>query len=314
MNQSPWVSFCISTYKRQQFLKQQINLLLQQTFLDFEIIISDNDPDGSAKVVVESFSDKRVKYFHNTNNLGMIKSFNRSIDRAETPFIVMVTDDDPIEKDFLSFFFQLHNQYPGYSIYCGFLRKKTKPGQIEIIDRNDFIDEILDPDKTYSLLWSSCIMNREAMLQIGKIPDYGSPHLADHALIVMTGSIKGGIVINKMYSSLTLHENNFSKSNLDYYVTGCKGFYTTITGYCHESIHYNKSEKAVIKHLSKWFISAFFNLKKYYTIKKPNVQVLQEINECAETILNYPFMKRIRLKYNLKTMVFHIKKNAGILR
>ena len=55
----PWASFCMSTYKRPEFLKNQIEILLQQTFQNYEIVIADNDPDASGKVVVEAFKDKR---------------------------------------------------------------------------------------------------------------------------------------------------------------------------------------------------------------------------------------------------------------
>jgi len=49
MLQKPWVSFCMSTYKRPEFLRKQIEGILQQTFTDFEIVISDNDPEGSGR-------------------------------------------------------------------------------------------------------------------------------------------------------------------------------------------------------------------------------------------------------------------------
>ena len=87
----PWVSFCMSTYKRPLFLAAQIKSLLQQTFTDFEIIISDNDPDAGAKAVAESFNDKRVFYYHNSQNLGMVKSFNSSLAKSAGEFVVMVT-------------------------------------------------------------------------------------------------------------------------------------------------------------------------------------------------------------------------------
>lgn len=68
---------------------------------------------------------------------------------------------------------------------------------------------MLNPDKTPSILWSSCVLKKEDVLRIGKMPDYGSTHLADHALIAMVGSINGGVIINKMYSSLSSHDSNF---------------------------------------------------------------------------------------------------------
>ncbi len=104
MSTKAWVSFCISTYKRPELLKQQLALLLTQTFKDFDIVVSDNDPEASANSVCQSLNDNRIRYFHNHDNLGMIKSFNKSIERAETDYIVMVTDDDPIQPEFLSYF------------------------------------------------------------------------------------------------------------------------------------------------------------------------------------------------------------------
>ena len=78
----PWVSFCMSTFKRPALLKTQLSSLLQQTLKDFEIVVSDNDPDSSAREVVSEFNDNRVKYFSNKENLGMINSFNKSIERS----------------------------------------------------------------------------------------------------------------------------------------------------------------------------------------------------------------------------------------
>jgi glycosyltransferase involved in cell wall biosynthesis len=208
-----WASFCISTYKRPEILKQQLQLLLTQTFPHFNIVISDNDPEASARIVCESLNDNRIKYFHNGDNLGMIKSFNKSIERAVTDYIVMVTDDDPIEPEFLSYFHNIYKQHPQYSIYCGFGRKKKNPLEAEYIHKENFIQEIIDPDKTYELLWSSSVIKRSDALAIGCIPDYGSPHLADHAFLALVGNANGGIIVNKMFSSLTSHNTNFSKSH-----------------------------------------------------------------------------------------------------
>lgn len=307
MEKPAWVSFCISTYKRAELLKKQLELLLQQTFQHFEIVVSDNDPDASAKVIVDGLFDQRISYFHNESNLGMIKSFNKSIERARTDYIVMVTDDDPIDQNFLSDLFKLYTQYPECSIYCGFLRKGKQHAQIEVIKKNSFLSEILDTDKTLRILWSSCIMKRDVAIQVGKIPDYGSPHLADHAFIVMVGSKKGGIVVNKMYSQLTSHDDNFSKFNFEYYVLGCKGFYDTLSTFCRENFTLKDQRKAIRNHLGVWFISSFFNLKRYYT-QKNDIIKLKQIEDCAQEILKFSFMKKFQLKYIMKKAVFKFKK------
>src|SRR5215211_6743700 len=96
VSERPWVSFCMSTYMRPTFLEKQIATILKQSFTNFEIVISDNDPNSSVETILERFEDSRIRYQLNETNLGMVKSFNRSLARARGEFIVMITDDDPI--------------------------------------------------------------------------------------------------------------------------------------------------------------------------------------------------------------------------
>lgn len=310
---TPWVSFCISTYKRPVFLRQQIASLLQQEDPGFEIVISDNDPESSARDIVSLFQDERIRYFKNDDNLGMIKSFNKSIERARTAYITMVTDDDPIDKSFLKNMRSLKEKFPGYSLYGGFFRVNKDPLEVEKIEKDHFLQEILDPQRTSTILWSSCILNRAHAMEAGKIPDFGSPHLADHALLVLTGSQHGGVITNTMFSSLSVHETNFSKLNFSTYVQGCKGFYETMSAFIAKTRHPEANSKAVENHLAHWFIPCIFNLKKYYTIKKDK-EKLTQIDECASQILALPFMKSVRGRFIRKELALWLKKTLGILR
>jgi len=302
-----WVSFCISTYMRPQFLRKQIESLLKQTFSDFEIVVSDNDPNASAMEVVSSFNDDRIKYYNNTENLGMIKSFNKSIDRSSSEYIVMVTDDDPIENTFLSSVFNLYQSYPGYSLYGGFKRKHKSYLNVEIVKRENFIMEILDNNKTTNLLWSSCMIEKASALKIGKIPDYGSPHLADHVLLALVGNEKGGIIINKMFSTLTSHDSNFSKTNFDYYYIACVGFYKMMTNQVTMPLNEQGLKNIILTHLEHWFISNIFNLKRYYSVKNIDKNKIELINGVAHKIMSLHFMRKIRFRYFIKQVFFKSK-------
>jgi glycosyltransferase involved in cell wall biosynthesis len=310
---APWVSFCISTYKRPSFLRQQLTDLLAQTDPGFHIVISDNDPEGSAADIASSFNDARIKYFKNDENLGMIRSFNKSIERAVTEYIVMVTDDDPVENNFLEHFHKLINGFPGYSLYGGFIRYEKMAGDIETIGEEEFLREILDPAKTITIFWSGCVLRRSVVLEIGKLPLYDGVHLTDHAMLAMTGSIAGGVVVNSMYSHMTFHENNFSKTRLDLYVHAAKGFYETMTNFIKERNKPASDKRIIVKHLDKWFISNSFNLKKYYTLKK-DTDMLKKIDEFSEAIIAYPFMRTTRIKYRLKNFIFYFKDKFHLLK
>lgn len=230
---SPLVSFCMSTYKRPELLHKQLTTILLQEYKNFEIVISDNDPEGSAKSVAEGMNDSRVLYFNNEVNLGMINSFNKSIERSNGEYIVMITDDDPAYPDLLTTLIDLKEKYPGYGVYSGCgdliiendfaaksmrepigtkstLLKTLQPNEVKIIEEPDFAGAYLDGffSSTY-LLWS-CVMVRKDIIQgIKGVPNYGSELLGDHAYVIASGSVNGLVFINKALGGQVIHGNNF---------------------------------------------------------------------------------------------------------
>lgn len=303
-----WVSFCISTYKRPLFLNQQLQSILKQSFQNFEIVISDNDPDCSGRDVVKDLRNDKLKYYSNDVNLGMMKSFNKSIERSSGEYIVTITDDDPIVPEMLEKFYELAKKYPNLGIYAGCSRSGKKENDIEIFDNKNFLFQILNPALTKNLLWSSCIIRKDVLLSIGGIPEYGSPHLADHAMIALCGTANGGVIINKMFSEITTHEQNFSKGNIELYSIACKQFYNLISKTVDKNFYIKDGQNIIIKHLDRWFIVAMFSLRKYYTYQNPKKEVIKKIDLESKTILELDFMKHIKIHYYIKLIIFNLKK------
>ena len=312
----PWASFCMSTYNRPTFLKTQIEVLLKQSFKNFEIVIADNDPNASGKAVADLFNDERVKYECNVENLGMVKSFNRSIDRAEGEFVVMITDDDPVHTNMLEFFYNLSQQYPNSSLYSGVIRKNKSQGSIEQIEASIFPFELLDPNKTIALHWSSSLLKRSTLLKIGKLTDFGSGHLVDHIMLTMMGIDNGAILVNQEFSHIQLHESNYSKGNYNNYYVSCVGFYDTLTTHFKVSNNEIAIQNIVIKHLHYWFITCFFSLRKFYTMGNPKnlKEIISDIDKIANKIMELPYMKKCASKYFLKKNIFYIKNKLKLLK
>lgn len=307
MGKAPWVSFCISTYRRPEILKNQLTLILKQTFKDFEVVISDNDPEMSAGLTVKSIDDPRLKYFPNGTNLGMTKSFNKSIERATADYIVMITDDDPLIPEMLETFYNLVERHPGLGIYIGCVRTGKGEDEVEIFDKNEFGFQILNPGLTPNILWSSCVLRRDVARKVGGMPDYGSPHLADHALLMLCGCTNGGVMVNKMFSSLTSHGMNFSKGNVHLYYIACLEFYNLISKSDRNRTYIKNGQDALVMHLHRWFIVSMFVLRKYYTYRDKNKEMIGLVNSEAKKMLSLPFMKKARFRYYLKLVVFHLK-------
>ena len=65
-------------------------------------MVSDNASDDDTASVVASFRDPRLVYRPLERNIGRAANFNRLIDLAETPFVVLMGDDDQLHPEHLS--------------------------------------------------------------------------------------------------------------------------------------------------------------------------------------------------------------------
>ena len=72
MSQRPYFTIAIPTYNRAAFLREAINSALNQTNLDFELIISDNASTDDTQTVVASIKDERLHYVRQPANLGSL--------------------------------------------------------------------------------------------------------------------------------------------------------------------------------------------------------------------------------------------------
>lgn len=84
----------MSVYNGEKYLKEAIDSILNQTFVDFEfLIVNDCSVDDSRKIL-ESYNDDRIKIIDNQKNIGLTKSLNKAINFANGKYIVRMDADD----------------------------------------------------------------------------------------------------------------------------------------------------------------------------------------------------------------------------
>lgn len=89
------VSVLMPVYKtKEEYLREAISSILNQTFTDFEFLILDDCPDDDREKIVKSYQDKRIKYFKNEKNLGISASRNKLIDMAQGEYLAVFDHDD----------------------------------------------------------------------------------------------------------------------------------------------------------------------------------------------------------------------------
>lgn len=90
------VSIIIPTHNRSEYVKRAIQSCLDQTYEDIEVIVVDDASTDNTEGVVTSFSDERVTYVRNDENLGAPKTRNRGLDLARGEYINFLDDDDEL--------------------------------------------------------------------------------------------------------------------------------------------------------------------------------------------------------------------------
>ena len=103
MNQNKF-SCIIATHNRDEYLKEAIQSIINQTYPPFEIIISDNVPNKSTELIVQAFSKENsipiIYIGHNLGGKGCI-SRNLAVSKSSGDYIAFLDDDDLWDKDYL---------------------------------------------------------------------------------------------------------------------------------------------------------------------------------------------------------------------
>lgn len=89
------VSVLMPVYKtKEEYLREAIESILNQTFADFEFLILDDCPEDRREAIVKSYQDKRIKYIKNEKNLGITPSRNKLIDMSKGDYLAVFDHDD----------------------------------------------------------------------------------------------------------------------------------------------------------------------------------------------------------------------------
>lgn len=97
----PFFSIVLPTRNRANLLPFAIRSVLNQTFGDYELIISDNFSSDETSAVAQSFDDKRIKYFRTEKSFSIGDSYQFALSHAKGEFIAFLSDDDAYAKIFL---------------------------------------------------------------------------------------------------------------------------------------------------------------------------------------------------------------------
>lgn len=90
----------IPTYRRERSLREAIESIDCQTYPFIQVIVSDDDAQGSGKSAISNLETKtKIEYYRNSRRLGLPANRNRGIERANGELVMSLDDDAVLERD-----------------------------------------------------------------------------------------------------------------------------------------------------------------------------------------------------------------------
>lgn len=139
MKPAPLVSVGLFVYNGERFIEETLNSILNQTFTDFELIISDNASTDRTGEIAEVYArrDDRIRYYRSEKNMGAGWNVRRVYELAIGQYFKQAAADDVLEPDFLRRCVEILESDPG----CVVAYTRTK----EVDENGNFIKNYVTP-------------------------------------------------------------------------------------------------------------------------------------------------------------------------
>lgn len=144
------VSVIVPVYNVEQYIRNCINSILRQTYVDFELILIDDGSTDQSGKICDEYTDRRVKVIHKKNE-GAGEARNRGMDIAVGEYITFVDSDDYIAPCYLEKLLTIAEKNECDIVQCGFVfgnerkydfgREKKKEAEVLFYDNHSVFDD-----------------------------------------------------------------------------------------------------------------------------------------------------------------------------
>jgi len=209
------VSIIMPVYNAEEYVAEAIESILNQTYKNIELLVIDDASTDASNKVIQSFSDPRIRYFHNEKNLGYLKSVNKMFKECLGDFIAFQDADDVCSLERLKL--QINALNSDFELkFCGTQCIYSKNGKEERRSNFPFfhgqVVSQLEQGDTTVLCGASVVIKRE-ILSDGKVfrgffDRIGAEHLDFFWQLMLKNKYKN---LSEYLYSYRSTSNSFSK-------------------------------------------------------------------------------------------------------
>ncbi|MGD1019103.1 MAG: glycosyltransferase [Verrucomicrobiia bacterium] len=114
----PFVSICVPTYNRAQFIEETLESALAQTYPNFEVVVVDDGSTDNTVAVMARIRDPRVRFIVKEHSGGPATR-NRCIAEARGEFLLWLDSDDALLPNTLEVYAAAMRQHPDVDVFYG---------------------------------------------------------------------------------------------------------------------------------------------------------------------------------------------------
>ncbi len=116
------VTIIIPCYNAAGFISDTLNSILNQRNVTIEIIIINDGSTDSSELMIKSFQDPRIRYYHQINN-GVSSARNYGLTLAKGKYVVFFDSDDIMTDDFVFSRIKSFEKNVKADVICGIVQK-----------------------------------------------------------------------------------------------------------------------------------------------------------------------------------------------
>lgn len=170
---TPKYTFLLPAFKG-KYLDEMLRSIKAQTYTDFKVLISDDcSPEDLRSICEPYLRDPRFSYRRNEENMGsksLVSHWNLLVDMCDTEYLIMASDDDVYEPQFLAEIDVLTQKYPNVDLYRGRVRGIDDMGNQKRVEEqsNEFYECMSFIHRMHTKDFVDCVANycyRTKMLQ-----------------------------------------------------------------------------------------------------------------------------------------------------
>ena len=223
MSNHPLVSVVMNCYNSDRYLKESIQSVLSQTYQNWEIIFWDNQSTDNSAKIVNSYDDKRIKYFYAPKFTPLGEARNLAIDKCSGDWVGFLDCDDLWHKDKLQISFSQLEQYKNNK-NVSLLYSKTNiiNSDNKIISNNNNVisgniyNGLLKNDNF--IIFSSIIVRKEILLDNEKI-NQSLNYCEDYDLLLKVTKNNEAIGVDEFLTFYRVHDGSITSTKMyDNYV------------------------------------------------------------------------------------------------